>query len=181
MFRPIRVDHTNFLQVAIKTHSFINVYMYIQSIQYIQYVIHLVYLVHLSMCPDTWTTIAGLKGTFTSQYIYYIHYILYIVNTSIYVSSYLYNDHGLHGHVELFFKKKSLSFFEQRSLYLRDMRIAVTVLVKNSLHFLKKQLCQTIGSPSNIMIARSQGAYAASRYEALSRSRVHCSLRSVAA
>lgn len=32
------------------------------------------------------------------------------------------------------------------------MRIAVTVVVKNSLHFLKKKLCQTIGSPSNIMI-----------------------------
>ncbi len=26
MFRPIRVDHTNCLQVAIKTHSFIRVY-----------------------------------------------------------------------------------------------------------------------------------------------------------
>ncbi len=32
MFRPIRVDHTNCLQVAIKTHSFIHVYTWRSAI-----------------------------------------------------------------------------------------------------------------------------------------------------
>ncbi len=35
MFRPIRVDHTNCLQVAIKTHSFIYIYISIYILAHI--------------------------------------------------------------------------------------------------------------------------------------------------
>ncbi len=66
-FRPIRVDHTNCLQVVIKTHSFINIYLYV----YIYIYIHILYTcmykyyvyIYISIHMDMYTYTHTLTDT----------------------------------------------------------------------------------------------------------------------